>query len=109
MDSALDLEARNRVVSLYIPTGPIPMFPWKLAEGIFSLRAEMDCYALSFGAILKEDGSIDSCEIVPSIIRPKERLSYSEAQEAIDENSDEDLLALMNVSKKRFFPKASAL
>ena len=36
--SAVDLEARRRQSTIYLPTGLVPMVPLRLAEDILSLR-----------------------------------------------------------------------
>lgn len=101
-DSVLDLEARKRVISLYVPTGAIPVYPWKVAEGCFSLRTGVKCFALSFGAVLDKKGDIETYEVVPSLIIPQTSLSYVEAEKVILKGSDKDLKTLTDISKRRW-------
>ncbi|MEB3360051.1 MAG: RNB domain-containing ribonuclease, partial [Synechococcales bacterium] len=54
----LDLEARRRSTSLYLPTGMIPMFPPELATGPMSLVQGKVCCALSCGVVLEPSGAI---------------------------------------------------
>lgn len=108
----MDLEARARTRTLYLPFGSIPMFPKCLAEGLFSLRAAAaaaeastlggdasssgssgnggdggecapKCCALSIGATLNEDGSLADFEVTPSYVRVRHRLTYDEADDDI--------------------------
>ena len=96
--SPLDLEARARARTLYLPFGSVPMFPAALAEGPFSLGsgaggaegggessggergpASADCCALSVAVELDADGAIAAFEIAPSTIRVAHRLTYDAA------------------------------
>lgn len=101
LDSELDLEARKRVISLYVPTGAIPVYPWKLAEGKFSLRKNTKCFALSFGALLSDEGELESYEVTPSLIMPQTSFNYSEAETAIEKGNNSDLNTLVDISKLR--------
>ena len=70
--SPLDVEARQRGATVYLPTGPIPMFPMGLASGPFSLRPDGVSCALSFGVTLDAEGAIDAAApptITPSLVR----------------------------------------
>ena len=79
----LDLEARRRSTSLYLPTGMVPMFPPELATGPMSLVQGRICSALSFGVILDEAGGIEEYEIHPSLIKPTYRLTYDDVDEML--------------------------
>ncbi|NJK58374.1 MAG: VacB/RNase II family 3'-5' exoribonuclease [Pleurocapsa sp. SU_5_0] len=82
-EDELDLEARRRSTSLYLPTGMIPMFPPELATGPMSLVEGKICSALSFGVILDESGGIQEYEIHPSLIKPTYRLTYDDVDEML--------------------------
>ncbi len=79
----LDLEARRRSTSLYLPTGMVSMFPSQLATGPMSLVQGQICSALSFGVILDEAGGIQEYEIHPSLIKPTYRLTYDDVDEML--------------------------
>ena len=79
----LDLEARRRSTSLYLPTGMVPMFPPELATGPMSLVQGQVCSALSFGVILDESGGIEEYEIHSSLIKPTYRLTYDDVDEML--------------------------
>lgn len=73
------------------------MFPKSLAEGLFSLRAGNSsssngkppagtastqgdvCCAISMCVTLADDGSLDTWQVVPSLLRVSHRLTYEEA------------------------------
>lgn len=80
----LDLEARRRSTTLYLPTGMIPMFPPELATGPMSLVEGQICPALSFGVILDEIGSIQEYTIHASLIKPTYRLTYEDVNEMLE-------------------------
>lgn len=82
-EDELDLEARRRSTSLYLPTGMVPMFPPELATGPMSLVQGQVCSALSFGVILDESGGIQEYEIHPSLIKPTYRLTYDDVDEML--------------------------
>ena len=79
----LDLEARRRSTSLYLPTGMVSMFPTELATGPMSLVQGQICSALSFGVILDEVGDIKKYEIHPTLIKPTYRLTYDDVDEML--------------------------
>ena len=79
----LDLEARKRSTTLYLPTGMISMFPPELATGPMSLIQSKLCPALSFGVILGELGEVKDYTIHASLIKPTYRLTYEDVDEMI--------------------------
>ncbi|GET39806.1 ribonuclease catalytic domain-containing protein [Microseira wollei] len=79
----LDLDARRRSTTLYLPTGMIPMFPAELATGPMSLVQGKICNALSFGIILDDDGAVSEYSIHASIIKPTYRLTYEDVDEML--------------------------
>ncbi|HAX84738.1 MAG TPA: RNB domain-containing ribonuclease [Cyanobacteria bacterium UBA11370] len=80
----LDLEARRRSTTLYLPTGMIPMFPPALATGPMSLVEGQVCPALSFGVILDELGTVQEYSIHASLIKPTYRLTYEDVDEMLE-------------------------
>jgi exoribonuclease-2 len=82
-EDELDLEARRRSTSLYLPTGMISMFPPELATGPMSLVQGKICAALSFGVILDRTGAVESYTIQPTIIKPTYRLTYEDVDEML--------------------------
>ena len=80
----LDLEARRRSTSLYLPTGMISMFPTELATGPMSLVQGQVCAALSFGVILSESGAVEEYCIHSTLIKPTYRLTYEDVDEMLE-------------------------
>jgi exoribonuclease II len=82
-EDRFDLEARKRSVTIYLPTGMIPMFPPELATGPMSLRQGQTCCAISFGVILDSTGAVEEYEITTSTIEPTYRLTYEDVEEML--------------------------
>ncbi len=80
----LDLEARRRCTTVYLPTGIIPMFPAELATGPMSLVQGKICCSLSFGITLGEAGDVRDYTICTSQIKPTYRLTYEDVDELLE-------------------------
>lgn len=102
-DDTLDLEARKRSTSLYLPTGMISMFPPVLATGPMSLVQGKICPALSFAVTLDENGGIINYEIHSTLIKPTYRLTYHDVDEMLhlDIQAELEVKQLAEAAKKR--------
>ncbi|MBU6229686.1 MAG: ribonuclease R [Cyanobacteria bacterium REEB459] len=80
----LDLEARRRCTTVYLPTGMIPMFPSELATGPMSLKQGEVCCSLSFGITLSATGEVQDYSIHPGLIKPTYRLTYEDVDEMLE-------------------------
>ena len=85
-DSPLDLEARERVTSIYMPDRRIPMLPEVLSEECLSLKVDEVRPAFSLLAELNEAGEVLSFEFLPSLIKVKRQLSYQEVDAAVHQD-----------------------
>nr|WP_174764006.1 MULTISPECIES: ribonuclease R family protein [unclassified Anabaena] len=83
-EDELDLEARKRGSTVYLPTGMIPMFPEVLATGPMSLVQGKVCCALSFGVILDQTGAVEDYCIHTGLIKPTYRLTYEDVDEMLE-------------------------
>ncbi len=83
-EDELDLEARKRGSTVYLPTGMIPMFPEILATGPMSLVQGRICCALSFGVVLGKTGAVEDYSIHTSLIKPTYRLTYEDVDEMLE-------------------------
>ncbi|HEY9631660.1 MAG TPA: ribonuclease R family protein [Coleofasciculaceae cyanobacterium] len=99
----LDLEARRRCTTVYLPTGMIPMFPPELATGPMSLNQGQVCTALSFGVVLDELGGVQDYEIRPSRVKPTYRLTYEDVDEILQlgVRAEPELEAIATWAKRR--------
>lgn len=82
--SAIDLDARRRATSVYLVDRVLPMLPEALSNGVCSLRPHEERRALTVDMWIDEDGGLVRAEFYPSVIESKARLSYSEAQAALE-------------------------
>jgi exoribonuclease-2 len=99
----LDLEARRRGTTLYLPTGMVPMFPLELSTGPMSLVQGQICGALSFSAVLNSDGGIQDYRICTSLIKPTYRLTYDDVDEILElgVQAESELHAIAAWAKQR--------
>jgi exoribonuclease-2 len=99
----LDLEARKRGSTVYLPTGMVSMFPEFLATGPMSLIQGQVCCALSFGVVLNESGAIEDFSIHASRIKPTYRLTYEDVDEMLDlgVQAEPEIAAIAKWAKKR--------
>lgn len=99
----LDLEARRRSTTIYLPTGMIPMFPPELATGPMSLTQGEVCCALSFGITLDKTGAVVDYQLAPSQIKPTYRLTYEDVDEMLELGIDAEpeLLSIAHWAKQR--------
>ncbi len=102
-EDELDIEARKRGSTVYLPTGMIPMFPEILATGPMSLVQGRVCCALSFGIILDPTGAVIDYSIHPSLIKPTYRLTYEDVDEMLElgVEAEPEIEAIANWAKQR--------
>ena len=98
-DSAVDVEARARGATLYLPEGPVRMLPESAVRSL-GLGLVERSPALSFGLDVGSDGHILGVEIVPSWVRVT-RLSYEEAETQLGEEPFRSLWALAQLHQAR--------
>ena len=92
VDSPLDLDARGRGATLYLPTAPITMLPRQLVVKL-GLGLTDPSPALSFRISVNKNGQIADVDITPSWVRV-ERLSYAEADRRLHESPLRDIHAI---------------
>ncbi len=87
--SPLDLEAKERGNSVYLPRLVIPMLPEVLSNGICSLQEGVLRYAKT--AIIRYDrmGNVVGRGVCQSLIKSRKRMTYLEAQALIDGDLEE--------------------
>lgn len=91
--SIIDQEAYRRGTSVYLVDRVIPMLPVELSNGICSLQAKEDRYAMSCIMEVSPQGKVLHYSIKPSIIHITRRCSYKEIYLALKENIIPDDLA----------------
>ncbi len=85
--SFLDKEAILRGTSVYMLDRVIPMLPVELSNGICSLNAGKDRFAISCIMEINPKGQVVSSDIFKSVINVTERMSYTDVQKILN-NSD---------------------
>lgn len=84
-DSSLDLHARRRATSVYLPTKTLPMLPNHLSDNLCSLREKVPRLAMTVEIHYDLNGIklLDKCKVHNSVILVDKNLSYDIVNEAI--------------------------
>ena len=90
-DSELDLEARERGNSAYLPRLVVPMLPEVLSNGICSLQPGVPRLAKSVFIEYDRKANVKNTRFANSVIQSNFRMTYLEAQGLIDGDRDEAL------------------
>ena len=86
LDGPLDIEAKARGNSSYLPRRVIPMLPEVLSNGVCSLQEGVDRFAKSVVMRLDEKGRVATVKCHATVIQSDKRFTYLEAQAWIDGN-----------------------
>ena len=95
----VDAEALARAVTHYLPDRRLTMLPEPISEEAASLIAGEDRPALSFLVDLDGEGEVATFEILRSIIRPRARLTYDEADRAVETGEGPHAGALRSLAR----------
>jgi ribonuclease R len=87
--SALDREALKRGNSVYFPDRVVPMLPERISNDLCSLREGEDRPALAVRMVFSKEGRKASHTFHRIMMRSAAKLSYQQAQAAIDGNPDD--------------------
>ena len=87
--SPLDVEARERGNSVYLPRHVIPMLPEILSNGICSLQPQVPRFAKSIFIHYDLSGRVIRTGAAQTIINSAKRMTYLEAQALIEGNEEE--------------------
>jgi len=98
-NTSVDLDARLRGTTIYLPEGIIPMLPAQMIE-LLGLGLIDISPALSFGITLDASGMIKETTIQPSWVRVQ-RLTYEQAEAQLDEMPFHDLYQITQVYQTR--------
>jgi len=81
--SAIDLEARKRGTSVYLPDRVIPMLPKELSEDLCSLRPKTDRLAFTAEMEFDRHGRRVNQKFYPSLIKSDERMTYTSVRKIL--------------------------
>ncbi len=84
--SEIDKEAYKRGTSVYLVDRVVPMLPVVLSNGICSLNAHEDRYAMTCLMEINEQGKVVDFTISPSMINVERRCNYKEIYKALKED-----------------------
>jgi ribonuclease R len=87
--SAMDREAQERGNSVYFPDRVVPMLPERISNDLCSLRPREDRPALAVRMVIGPDGRKIRHSFHRILMRSAEKLSYGQAQAAIDGRPDD--------------------
>lgn len=95
----LDLAARERGTSVYLPQRVIPMFPEVISNGIASLQEGKVRYVKSVEIELTEAGEPVATRFFNGAIRNRKRFAYEQVQEILEGNegnTDPEIVRMLN-------------
>lgn len=107
--STLDKEALKRGNSVYFPDRVVPMLPELISNDLCSLREGEERPCLAVRMIFDSSGRKKSHRFIRAIMRSAAKLSYQEAQAAIDGNPSEKAEPLLEPALKPLWEAYAAL
>ncbi|MCL7999453.1 ribonuclease R [Brucella sp. 21LCYQ03] len=107
--SALDREALKRGNSVYFPDRVVPMLPERISNDLCSLRELEDRPALAVRMVFDANGHKKSHKFHRILMRSHAKLSYQQAQAAIDGATDEKTAPILDSILKPLWAAYAAL
>ena len=107
--STLDREAETRGNSVYFPDRVVPMLPERISNDLCSLKANEDRPALAVRMILGADGRKRRHTFHRVMMRSAAKLSYEQAQAAIDGRPDETTEPLLKIALEPLYAAHRAI
>lgn len=92
-NSQLDQEAYRRGCSVYLVDRVIPMLPHRLSNGICSLNPKVERLTLSCEMEFDRDVNRVRHDIFTSVIKTKERMTYTNVRKLLNEEDEQSELA----------------
>jgi ribonuclease R len=94
--TALDREARIRGNSVYFPDRVVPMLPERISNDLCSLRENEERACLACFMTFDRTGTKISHRFARAVMRSRAKLSYEEAQAAIDGSPNEKTAPILD-------------
>ena len=91
----IDVVARERGTTIYLPDDRVPLHPPVLSEHAASLRAGQDRPALVWGLRLASDGELVDSHLERATVRSRAELDYDGVQRSIDDGTADQVLVLL--------------
>jgi ribonuclease R len=108
-DSELDAEAREKANSVYFPDRVEPMLPEVLSNGLCSLREGENRACLAVRMVFDAGGRKRSHRFVRGLMRSAAKLSYEQAQAAIDGQVDDKTGPILGLILKPLWAAYAAM
>ncbi|MCD4812868.1 ribonuclease R [bacterium] len=105
----LDLEARERSTSVYLPDRVIHMLPDELSCGVCSLVPNKDRLTVSVYMEIDEQGQITKREFYRSVIHSAGRLTYEEVTSVLDGKKKKNTASPFEKELRRLYAVSLAL
>lgn len=96
-NSSIDISARNRGATLYLPEGAVRMLCEDCLED-YALGLKENSRALTFKISFADDGSVEDCEVLKTLVNVK-RLTYAQAQEQCE---SAELKPFFEIARRNF-------
>ncbi len=109
LGTKLDSEARLRGNSVYFPDRVVPMLPEKISNDLCSLRENEVRPCIAVRMVFDKHGAKKSHTFIRAMMRSHAKLSYEEAQAAIDGNLSEKCKPLMDKALRPLWRAYNAL
>jgi ribonuclease R len=97
-NSAVDKEAYLRGTSIYLPKQVIPMLPFKLSNGLCSLKPDVDRLVICCQIQLDKAGKVLDYQLYDAVIHSHARLTYDKVQDYINDLSITPLDLIANIT-----------
>lgn len=107
--SAMDREAIQRGNSVYFPDRVVPMLPERISNDLCSLREAEDRSCLCMRMVFDAEGKKLRHDLRRGLMRSRAKLSYQQAQAAIDGQTDEKTTPLLDEIIKPLWQAYEAL
>lgn len=101
--SSLDLEAKKRAFSIYLPNKVMPMIPFSLSANLCSLKPDVKRFAFVFKMELDSKKlEVIKSEFFEATIVSKNKYSYEEIDNVLEDQNDgyDEILKLYNLTSK---------
>ncbi|HQA04289.1 MAG TPA: ribonuclease R [Thermodesulfovibrio thiophilus] len=90
-NSPIDIEARQRATSVYLPDRVIPMLPLELSENLCSLIPKTPRLTFTVELHLDNSGHIKKSLFYPSVIQTAERMTYTSVKKILIDKDKEEI------------------
>jgi len=90
-NSPIDIEARQRATSVYLPDRVIPMLPPELSENLCSLIPKTPRLTFTVELHLDNSGHIKKSLFYPSVIQTVERMTYTSVKKILIDKDKEEI------------------